>query len=477
MNTTETTNLFEKPEEAANYFQLFSFKNFKKILYPLAIIALLLILKQALTDHFSVTNRNNAGVLGLLNSFNNHRDFPVWVKTVNLIIEILIIMISLCWEAVSLKKYDTLKWMLLLGLPSIVINIIITYSDLYESGTKSSFYLIYSILSYFSFYAFYGLLRGKILYEKKLSFTGYLIGLIAVVSIDKLYQKIASILLANDFSTPLFSYGLILTRVFLPLSVFYFFFLSDAGFSFKNFVKMPSITLLTKEKFTAHFLILFTSLLAVHFFFTENLSIFQFDSMSSGYWNFVFSLYIIIKFITQLTLVYWVFSQLLLVQLGALGRKPLWIYVLSFIPVVNLLPLFFFFRKSVPVTHEEYYTIAPKEERNKWSLQLFILVSIIIYAFYKYARLGTGSQETFFIIGGIILFYSLILFLRIGIWITLGILGIAVIFLLIQDTRAGLYYFGIASYAVLGLYNLHLALFWETEEYVNIDENTAIQSN
>lgn len=476
MNPTEKSNSLNQSKEEENYFQLFNFLKFKKILFPLLIVAFLLIIKQFITNNFQILKHTDPGLLNLLSYSRSQHDFPVWVNIFNTFIEILIIIVLLCWEAVYEKKYDKIKFILLLCLPSIAINFITTYSDLYESGDKSPYYIIYSILSYFSYYSLYGLFRGKILYGKKLSFMGYLIGMIALISLATLYQKIASVLLMSDFLTPLYSYGLVLTSLFFPLSVFYFFFLSDAGFSFKNLVKIPTIALVEKEKFIVHFSFLFTALLAFHLFFTENFSSSWFDYESSDYWGFVSNLYIIGKLIFKVAFVYLIFSQLLLVQLGALKRRPLWIYLLSFVPVVNLIPLFLFYRKSAPVTNEEYYTIADKDERNRSSLQLFILFSIMVYSIYKYGGL-VGSQESFLIIAAITVFYSLVLFLRIGVWITIGILGIVVVLLLFQDIPTGLYYLGFASYCAIGLYNLHVALFWETEEWIDIDENTELSSN
>ena len=477
MNNTEKINLAENPKEEGNYFELFNLPKFKKIIFPLAIIALLLLIKQFIINNFSYIHQVNNGLGSLLDSYNNVHDAPVWANTINMLIEILIILVLLCWEAVTEEKYDKIKIILLLGLPSIAVTLISTYSDLYESGKGSAFYAVYSILGYLSFYSLYGLLRGKILYGKKLSFTGYLIGMFVIVSIHTLYQKIASVLLMNEVFSPVYKYGMTLTGIFIPLTVFYFFFVIDAGFSFKNFLKMPSISLLNKEQFTAHFLLLFTSLLALHFYFTENFSMYWFNDIDFTNWSFLFNLYIILINIFKIAFVYLLFSQLLLVQLGALGRRPLWIYLLSFVPIVNIAPLMFVYRKSAAFTNTEDFIIQDRDERNRSSLQLFILFSLVVYAIYKYVRLDVTSENSILILGTIILMYSLILYLRIGIWITLGLLGIAVVVFLFQDIPTGLYYFSVASYAAIGFYNLHIALFWKVEESMESTENIESVNN
>lgn len=66
--------------------------------------------------------------------------------------------------------------------------------------------------------------------------------------------------------------------------------------------------------------------------------------------------------------------------------------------------------------------------------------------------------------------YSLILFRRIAVWIALGIVGILVVIFSVQDITNGFYYFAFSFYVALGLYNLHVALFWNAEELAEIEE-------
>jgi hypothetical protein len=476
---TEKINLLNKPKEDINYFYNFNFLKFKKILFPLAIVALLFIIKQIITNNFNTITHQNIGMLGMLNSFSQPSKLPLWAETINMIIEILIMMVIILWEAVDEKKYDKIKIILLLSLPSIASDLILTYSDIYNSPSSSSFSSFFFLFRYLNYYALYGAFRGKILYDKKLSLMGYIIGLLALISINTLYQKIDSVLPISDFTTSLYSYGQTLIRLFIPLSFFYFLFLSDAGFSFKGFIKMPSITLLTSKKFTAHFLFLFTSLLSVHLYFTDQFSIYWFQNMTASIGSIVSSLYQVVYIIFKIVFVYLLFSQLLLSQLGALGRRPLWIYMLSFIPVVNLFSLVFFYRNNVSLVGTDGYTedIEQKEDRNRLFLQLFILSLVTLYAIYKFRALDISGQNLTLMISAIVVLYIFILFHRIGVWIAIGLLGIAVLFFLFQDIPTGFYYLAVLSYGAIGLYNLHITLFWQAEEYDSIPENTETEEN
>jgi len=116
--------------------------------------------------------------------------------------------------------------------------------------------------------------------------------------------------------------------------------------------------------------------------------------------------------------------------------------------------------------------IEGKQDRNRLLLQLSILSLAILYGFYQFTTLDFGDQTLTLLIGVIILFYIFVLFVRIGLWIAFGLFGIAMIFFLLkEDLPTGLYCFGALSYGAIGLYNLHIALFWQAEEYDIIPEN------
>ncbi|WP_431243434.1 hypothetical protein ACQ9BO_01950 [Flavobacterium sp. P21] len=197
------TEILLDEQKEANYFYHFNFLKFKKILLPLAFIAFLFIIKQFITNHFNTSKLGGPGLLGMYEPFT---ELPFWVKTVNLLFDILITFTILCWEAIYLKKYDKIKFIVLLALPSIGIDTVVAYSNLYETVLKSSFFLPFMILSYFHCYVLYGALRRKILYGEKISLIGFLIGMIGLVSINQLYQKVGSVvLLSSDFLAPIYS--------------------------------------------------------------------------------------------------------------------------------------------------------------------------------------------------------------------------------------------------------------------------------
>lgn len=465
-----TETVLDHQKDESNYFNDFNFSKFKKILLPLAFIALLFIIKQFITNHFNTSKLGGPGLLGMFEPFT---ELPFWVKTVNLLFDILITFTILCWEAIYLKKYDKIKFIVLLALPSIGIDTVIAYSDLYESVLKSPFFLPFIILSYFHCYVLYGALRGKILFGEKINFMGFLIGMIGLVSINQLYQKVGSVVfLSSDFLAPLYSYGMILTRVFVPLSFFYFLFLADAGLSFKNFKRMPSAILLTKKKFTIHFIFLFTSLLSVYIYSTEYFSPSSFEFMPSSAQSIIGNLYNLFRTITQITFAYLLFSQLLLLQLTALRRRPLWIYLLSFAPVINLFTLLFYFRKRTPLTDSEFLEIEDIEQQNRSYLQIFILLLSSAYAIKRFIELGLSRENLIYVIAIFAALYILILYVRIGIRIVLALLGFIALFTLYLDLPNGLYYTCLITYAAIGLYNLHIALFWTAEEWNEIEENS-----
>ncbi|MRX69250.1 hypothetical protein SAMN06265349_10463 [Flavobacterium resistens] len=472
-----TEILLDKPEERTNYFYNFNFSKFKTILYPLAIVAFLFIIKQFIINNFHIPGMPGMmGLLGAFDSFNSAKELPIWAEIINRFIDILILVIMLCWEAVYEKKYDKIKFILLICLPSIVLNTLHFYTNLGKSETSESILSIFFIINFFPTYALYGALRGKILYGKKLSLIGYFIGLICIVSISTIYQKIGSSILVNDFYISIYSYGSALVKVFSPLSFFYFLFLSDAGFSFKNFIKMPSVSLLSNKSFTIHFTILFTSLLALHLNFTENFSEHWFGDLNSRLSIIVYSIFEFLSIILQIAFVYLLFSQLLLLQLTALRRRPLWIYLFSFIPVINLIPLVFFFRKSIPLTNTEYFEMEDNEQRNRSLLQFFILFLASVYGIYKFIGLGLSRENLIYLILTFISLYILILYIRIGVWIAFTLLSIATIFFLFQDMPTSLYYTCVLFYGGIGLYNLHIALFWKAKEWDEIDENIVTQN-
>lgn len=462
-----TEILLDDQKKEANYFYHFNFTKFKKILLPLAIIALLLVIKQFIINNFNISKSGGVGLLGILTPFI---ELPIWARSLNMIIDMLILAITLCWEAVYEKKRDKIKIMLLLGLPSAIFVIIKAYPSSYDLVISNPFSLtLISILSYFPSYALYGAFRRKILYGKKISLLGYLIGLIAIVNINALYQKLASLLLIDEFSTSFYSYGTSITTVFIPLSFFYFIFLADAGFSFKNFTKMPSASLLTNNQFTIHFVILFTYLIALHFNFTEKFPQ-DFKDINFRILSILNALIDFIHIIFQLTFIYLLFSQLLLVQLTALRRRPLWIYLFSFVPVINLFPLLFYFRKRTPLTNTEFLEIDDTERQNRSYLQLFILLLVSAYGIYKFIGFGLSRENLIYLIAAFVALYVVILYFRIGVWIALALLGLTTIFALYQDLPTGLYYTCICSYGAIGLYNLHIALFWTAEEWDEIEE-------
>jgi len=469
-------NLLDNPKEETNYFYHFNILKFQKLFYPLAIAALLFIIKQFIINNFHIPRSGGLGLMGLFDPLNSAKELPVWTEFLNKFIDILIMIVIFCWEAVYEKKYNKIKFVLLLCLPSIVLDILQLYSRFYGSENPDSFSNIYFIISFFPIYALYGALRGKILYGKKLSLIGYFIGMVAVISISTIYQKVGSVILINDLLTSVYSYGNVVTKVFILLSFFYFIFLSDAGFSFKNFVKMPSSIVLSNRQFTTHFIILFTSLLALHLNFTENLSHHWFGDMNSRFSIIFYSIYTFLHIILQIAFVYLLFSQLLLLQLTALRRRPLWIYFFSFIPVINLIPLFFFFRKSIPLTNTEYFEIEDKELQNRSLLQFFILFLASVYGIYKFIGLGLSREHLIYLILTVILIYIFILYFKFGIWIAFALLGITSIFFLSKDMPTGLYYTCVSIYGAIGLYNLHIALFWTAEEWDKIDENSITEN-
>jgi hypothetical protein len=462
--------------EETNYFYHFNFSKFKNILYPLAIVAFLFIIRQFITNNFYISRPGGYGMLELFDPLNSAKELPIWAEILNGFIGILITIIMLCWEAVYEKKYDKIKFVLLICLPYATLYVINVYSNFYGSGTPKSLSTIYFIMSFFPTYALYGALRGKILYGKKLSLIGYLIGIIAIVSISPIYQKLGSLMLKNDLLTPVYSYGSAVSNVFIPLSFFYFIFLSDAGFSFKNFIKMPSASFITNKKFTAHFIILSTSLFALHLNFTENFSQHWFGDMNSRFEIIFYSIFEFFRIIFQVAFVYLLFSQLLLLQLTALRRRPLWIYFFSFIPVINLIPLFLFFRKSIPLSNVEYLEMEDKEQQNRSFLQLFILFFATVYGIYKFIAIGLSRENLIYLILAVILLYIFILYFKIGIWIAFGLLGIMAIYFLYQDMPTGLYYTCALIYGAIGLYNLHIALFWTAEEWDKIEESITTES-
>ncbi|MEN2414644.1 hypothetical protein [Flavobacterium mesophilum] len=469
-----TEILLEDKKKEANYFKNFNFLKFKKILLPLAIIILLLVIKQFIINNFNITKSGGLGLAGILTPFV---ELPIWAKTINMIIDLLIMVAILCWEAVYEKKYDKIKIVLLLGLPSTVFFIIKAYSGFYDFVVSSPFPLaLISILSYFPSYALYGAFRGKILYGKKISILGYLIGLIALINIDALYQKLVSIVLIDELGSSIYSYGTSIIMVFIPLSFFYFIFLLDAGFSFKNFTKMPPASFLTRNKFTLHFVILFTFLISLHLNFTENFSVSWFTNIDASILDVLGALNSFIHVIFQIVFVYLLFSQLLLLQLTALRRRPLWIYLFSFVPVINLFTLVFYFRKRTPLTNNEFLEIEYTDEQNRSYLQLFILILVSTYGIYKFIGLGLDRENLIYIISGFIVLYILILYFRIGVWIALALLGLATIFCLYRDLTTGLYYACVFSYGAMGLYNLHISIFWKAEEWDEIQE-TIIPEN
>ncbi|MHC0439478.1 hypothetical protein [Flavobacterium sp. 3-210] len=471
-----TEILLDKPEEKTNYFYNFNFLKFKKIFYPLAIATLLFIIKQFITNNFYISQSSRGpGMLDLIDTINSAKELPIWAEIINKFVDILIMVVLLCWEAVYEKKYDKIKFVLLLCLPSIVLNTLHFYTNFDNSETSEFILSIFFIINFFPTYALYGALRGKILYGKNLSLTGYFIGLISIVSISTIYEKIGSLILINDFLISIYSYGNALIKVFSPLSFFYFLFLSDAGFSFKNFIKMPAVSLLTSKKITIHFTILFTSLLALHLNFTENFSQHWFGDLNSRFSIILYSIFEFFRIILQIAFVYLLFSQLLLLQLGALRRRPLWIYLFSFIPIINVIPLFFFFQKSTPLTNTEYFEMEDNEQRNKSLLQFFILFLASVYGIYKFIGLGLSRENLIYLILTVISLYILILYFRIGVWIVLTLLSIATIFFLFQDMPTSLYYTCVLLYGGIGLYNLHIALFWTAKEWDEIDENIASQ--
>lgn len=466
-----TENLLNQPEEEINYFYHFNFSKFKAVTFPLAIIALLLIIKQFVTNNFSISHGGGAGLLGMLTPFRGPQSLPMWANILNTIIDILTLIITLCWEAFNEKKFDKLKYILLLCLPAILSNIISTFSDLRESYDNSSFFIIYVLLGYLQPYALYGALRGKILYGKKISFLGYLIGMFTLINIDALYQKTVSILTFSDFYGSVPSYEIVFSRLFAILSFFYFILLLDAGFSFKSFIKIPATAFLSYKKFTMHFFLLFTSFLAVHFVFTEQFSVNWFSSLAPSISRTYYDIYTAIRVVFQLTFVYLLFSQLLLLQLGALRRRPLWIYLVSFIPIVNLIPLLFFFRKNTPLTDAEYLEIEQDENQRKLYFQAFLLFAVSVYAFYKFIGLGLNLQNLICLTGIVIALYISIIYFRKGVWIGFALLALGSLFFFYKEIPSGFYYFCVFSYGAIGIYNLHIAIFWESPEWAEIEEN------
>ncbi|KUJ61126.1 hypothetical protein AR687_14430 [Flavobacteriaceae bacterium CRH] len=462
--------------EETNYFNHFNFSKFKNILYPLAIVAFLFIIRQFITNNFYISRPGGHGMLELLDPLNSAKELPIWAEILNKFIGILIGIVMICWEAIYEKKYDKIKFALLICLPSVALNLMYLYSNFYGSQTPKALSIIYFIMGFFPTYALYGALRGKILYGKKLSLIGYLIGIIAIVSISPIYQKLGSLMLKNDLFIPIYSYGSAVSNVFIPLSFFYFIFLSDAGFSFENFIKMPSASFITNKKFTTHFIILSTSLFALHLNFTENFSQHWFGYMSSKFEIIFYSMFEFFRVILQVAFVYLLFSQLLLLQLSVLRRRPLWIYFLSFVPVINLITLFLFFRKSIPLSNAEYLEMEDKEQQNRSFLQLFILFFATVYCIYKFIAIGLSRENLIYMILAIILLYIFILYFKFGIWIAFGLLGIMAIYFLLQDMSTGLYYTCVLIYGAIGLYNLHIALFWTSEEWDIIDENITTES-
>lgn len=105
-----------------------------------------------------------------------------------------------------------------------------------------------------------------------------------------------------------------------------------------------------------------------------------------------------------------------------------------------------------------------------------LIYSLGFFTAKRSLKLGLSRQNLILLIGIVILFYIFLLFLRIGIWIMLGLTGIAMIFFLLQDIPSGLYYLVLLSYGAIGLYNLHIALFWTAEEWDEIDENITTQN-
>lgn len=468
MNTHVLPN---QPKEEINYFYHFNFLKFKAIIFPLAIIAFLLIIKQFIINNFSVSSVGGSGLSGMLIPFRGPQNLPLWANILNTLINALIIIIALCWEAVNEKKFDKLKYLLLLCLPAILSDIIFTFSDLRESYANSPFFILYFALGYLQPYALYGLLKGKILYSKEISFLGYLIGMFTSISIEALYQKTVSVLTFSDFYGSASPYEVVFFRLFSILTFFYFIFLLDAGFSFRNFIKMPTAAFLSYKKFTIHFSLLFTSFLAVHLVFTEQFSVNWFNSSGpniSGIYN---NIYTVIRVIFQITFVYLLFSQLLLSQLAALRRRPFWIYLLSFIPVINLIPFLFFFLKNTPLTNEKYLEIEENENQRKSYFQVFLLLLLSAYAIYKFIRLELNRQDLIYLSGLVILLYIFIIYFRKGVWIGFAILAMGFLFFLLQDRPNGFYYFCILAYAAIGIYNLHIAIFWEAPEWTEIDEN------
>ncbi|MFD2942163.1 hypothetical protein [Flavobacterium notoginsengisoli] len=466
-----TENVLDQPKEETNYFYHFNFSKFKAITFPLAIIAVLFVIKQLIINNFSVSSAGGAGLSGMLISFRGPQNLPLWANILNTIINALILIIALCWEAVNEKKFDKIKYLLLLCLPAILSDIISTFTDLHESYDNSFFYIIYFTLGYLYPYALYGALRGKILYGKKINFLGYLIGMFTSINLDALYQKIVSILTFRDFYGSVSSYEIIFSKLFTILSFFYFILLLEAGFSFKNFIKMPATAFLNYKKFAIHFSLLFTSFLAVHFVFTEQFSVNWFSSLAPSISRTYYDIYTVIRVLFQLTFVYLLFSQLLLLQLGALRRRPFWIYLASFIPVINLIPLLFFFRKNTPLTDAEYLEIEQDENQRKLYFQAFLLFIISVYAFYKFIGLGLNRQDLICLTGIVIALYISIIYFRKGVWIGFAVLALGILFFFYQEIPSGFYYFCVFSYGAIGIYNLHIAIFWESPEWAEIEEN------
>lgn len=110
--------------EETNYFYYFNFSKFKNILYPLAIAAFLFIIRQFITNNFYISRPGRYGMLELLDPLNSAKELPIWAEILNKFIGILIMIIILCWETIYEKKYDKIKFILLLFLPSLGLDIL-----------------------------------------------------------------------------------------------------------------------------------------------------------------------------------------------------------------------------------------------------------------------------------------------------------------------------------------------------------------
>lgn len=82
-----TENVLDQPKEETNYFYHFNFSKFKAITFPLAIIAVLFVIKQLIINTFSVSSAGGAGLSGMLISFRGPQNLPLWANILNTIIK------------------------------------------------------------------------------------------------------------------------------------------------------------------------------------------------------------------------------------------------------------------------------------------------------------------------------------------------------------------------------------------------------